>query len=378
MRPLQLLITSWLTTGGVAGAHSIDMIRVSPDVAHYLDDWAPLQLGDRTHWKADFVVAQDGTGTHTTVQAALDALPHASMDQDRHYVLLKPGTYREIVCLRDKVPFTLYGQGAVDEVVIVESRYNAMPKPSGQIANPCYPALSQQSYGTFGSATMNVHSSDVQLAGFTVMNEAMNKVKEGAMYPPGAGESGGAQAVALSLKGDRIHLNDMHLLGHQDTFFADKAPNTLARIYVEQSLIAGDEDFIFGAAQLVIENSLIVSRFGRRAAGQGGHVLAPSTAPQDPFGFLVINSQMLGQPGLTPQSISLGRPWDHGVKKGEWKAGRSPNGQLTITQTQLGMHLGQWGRSTSNRESSQNGKDAFRFHSFGNSFSPENPLFFIP
>jgi pectin methylesterase-like acyl-CoA thioesterase len=341
-----------------------------PEIQTYLDGWQPSLEDDRTSLPKHKIVAQDGSGTHATLQAAIDSLPSASHSSARIFILIKPGEYREIVCAKDKVPFTLYALGNPKDVVVIESRYNGMAKKPGQMASACHPATQEASYGTFGSTTMAVQSNDVQLLGFTVANDALEKVKDGKDYPTGAGESGGAQGVALSLKGDRIHLKEMRLIGHQDTLLADRAGPVQGRIFVEKSIIAGDVDFIFGGARLVIDQSLIVSRAGRRTPGNGGHVLAPSTVPNEPFGFLVIRSKLLGQQGLAKGAISLGRAWDFGVKRGEWVANVSPNGQSTVTQSELGSHFGEglalWGRSTSGREPSYEGPQAIRMRSFGN------------
>jgi len=341
-----------------------------PEVERYLGDWQPERHGARDAWPMHRIVAKDGTGTHTHLQAAIDSLPSVNATQDRSFILIKPGEYREIVCVKDKAPFTLYARGNIKDVVVIESRYNAQIKPIGQSASACYPLTQETSYGTFGSTTMAVHTNDVQLVGFTVANDSLEKVQSGKNYPVGAGESGGAQGVALALKGDRIHLHDMRLIGHQDTLLTDRAGPVQGRVYIENSMIAGDVDFIFGGARLVIDKSLIISRAGRRTPGNGGHVLAPSTSPHEPLGFLVIRSQLLGQPGLASGSISLGRAWDFGVKRGEWRPGASPNGEATVTQSQLGAHLGEgnalWGRSTSGREPTDQGPQAIRMREFGN------------
>lgn len=337
-----------------------------PDVHDYLGQWKPAVLTDRQNWPAHFVVAQDGSGTHRTIQSAINDVQQGNTAAPRQFILIKEGIYRERFCARDKAPLTLYAKGDAKSVVVIESRYNGMQKPAGQAAHPCVPALQDSSYGTFGSTTAAIFSDDAHLVGFTVVNDAMEGVKNGAGYPPGAGESGGAQAVALSVRGDRIQLSEMRLIGHQDTFFVDKTPSPLGRVHVTNSLIAGDVDFIFGGAKLVIENSLIVSRAGRRTPGNGGHVLAPSTDANEPLGFLVTHSRLLGQPGLAQASISLGRPWDFGIKRGEWRANQSPNGQALIRDSQLGEHLAHWGKSTSGRSPDATGADAFRTHTFRN------------
>jgi pectin methylesterase-like acyl-CoA thioesterase len=367
---LAALLTMVCGLGGCVSSFKNSSATPPSEVQRYLEDWQPQLSGQRESWPAHRVVAKDGSGTHTSLQAAIDSLPLANTAHDRTFILIKPGEYREIVCAKDKAPFTLYARGNAKDVVIIESRYNAQIKAAGQTASACYPLTQDTSYGTFGSTTMAVHANDVQLVGFTVANDSLEKVKAGQNYPVGAGESGGAQGVALSLKGDRIHLKDMRLIGHQDTLFTDRAGPVQGRVYVENSLIAGDVDFIFGGARLVIDQSFIVSRAGRRTPGNGGHVLAPSTAPQESLGFLVIRSQLLGQAGLPNGSISLGRAWDFGVKRGEWRAGTSPNGEATITQSQLGAHFGEglagWGRSTSGREPTYEGPQAMRMREFGN------------
>lgn len=356
--------------GACVSPLSLQSTAPPPEIQKYLGDWQPRLEDTRSKWPAHRVVAKDGSGTHISLQAAIDSLPNAQSGAPRSFILIKPGEYREIVCAKDKAPFTLYAIGSPKDVVVVESRYNALAKAPGQMASACHPVTQDSSFGTFGSTTMAVHTNDVQLVGFTVANDALEKVIDGKSYPSGAGESGGAQGVALSLKGDHIHLKDMRLVSHQDTLFADRIGQVQGRVLVQNSVIAGDVDFIFGGGRLVIDQSLIISRAGRRTPGNGGHVLAPSTAPNENLGFLVIRSQLLGQAGLAKGAITLGRAWDFGVKRGEWVSGISPNGEATVTQSELGPHFGEglalWGRSTSGRQPTYDGSLAMRMREFGN------------
>ncbi len=342
----------------------------------YLGDWHPAPL-DPSRWTPTFVVAADGSGTHRTVQAAIDALP--STGDRRAYVLVKPGTYREALCIQDKAPFTLYGAGAPSEVVFVEGRYNALPKAKGEAAHRCMPLLDADTHGTPGSASVMLFSDDVQLARLTIANDAMERVRDGQGYPAGVSESGGAQAVALMTRGDRIQLEQVRLLGHQDTFYAERRaepaaadaahvdPARESRVLVRGSEIRGDVDFIFGGATLVIDGSLIVSRAGRRVPGHGGHVIAPSTPNASPRGFLIQNSRWLAEPGVAAGSISLGRAWDRGVARGEWRASPSvPNGQAVLRDNLFGPHLAAWSASTSRRPFSASGEAANRMAEYRN------------
>lgn len=323
--------------------------------------------------QADFTVAPDGSGTHRSVQAAIDAVPSRVQSSRRHVLRVKPGVYRETVCVKDKAPITLLGEpGDPSAVVVVEGRYHALPKRPGlDAAHPCHADLAAPVFGTPGSATMVVASEDFEAADLSIVNDAMAAVRDGQGYPPGAGESGGAQGVALTVQADRALLDGVRLVGHQDTLQARRPnPGAAVRVLVRRSLIAGDVDFIFGSATLVIDDCTLQSRGGRRTPGHGGHVLAPSTPADVPLGFLVVRSRFVAEPGVAAGGISLGRAWDEGVARGTWRAGVSPNGQALVRDSLIGPHIGPvdspWAASTSRRPFSATGEQANRMAEFGN------------
>lgn len=349
--------------------------------------WQPRTPEPADWHRPDAVVAPDAGGSQHPLQAAIDAAPAAGAGSGRRHVIqLRPGSYRGPVCIRGKAPLLLVGDPADAALVrIVDSRHNAQPKRAGvDAAQPCHPDLAAASIGTPGSATLVVASDDVQLAHLTVENDAMAAVRHGAVYPPGVGESGGAQAVALLVQADRVLLHQVRLLGHQDTLFVRHPPAAGpaalqgARVLVQHSTVAGDVDFIFGNGTLVIDDSSIVSRAGRRTPGSGGHVLAPSTRPGQRLGFLVQHSRFVAEPGLAPGQVSLGRAWDEGVARGTWQpadaAQPSPNGQALVRDSTLGPHIGPvdapWSASTSRRPFAAEGPQANRFAEFNNRPGP--------
>ncbi len=351
-------------------------------VADYLAQgpapWLPAPLPAEAHdGKPDFVVAADGSGTHRTVQAALDALPAAASGARRHVIHVRAGLYRELLCVRGKVPFLLVGaEGEAAAVRIVEGRYNAlMPQGDRPAGNPCVPPAANGSAGTAGSATAVFIGDDISIAHLTIANDAMDRVRRGAGYPAGVGESGGAQAVALLLQGDRIRLHGVWLLGHQDTFYA-RAPagGGAARVLVSDSLIVGDVDYVFGDATLVLQRCTLHNRGGRRTPGQGGIVLAPSTAAAQRLGFLVVDSRFSADPDLPAGSVAIGRAWDQGVPHGQWLAGASPNGQALVRDSAIGPHIGGWAASTARRPFAVDGPQANRLHGFNNRAVPARDL----
>jgi pectinesterase len=317
---------------------------VAHTAAAYLGDWKPAPLADLTAAAPDFVVKPG-----ESVQAAIDKVP--AEGGKRWVIHIQPGTYRGPLCIKDKAPLALVGSVLdASAVVLVDHRYSGKAKAADEAAHPCWPETGKTTIGTSGSTSVLVSSNDVQLISLTIANDAMDGVRRGETYPPGVGESGGAQAVALTLMGDRIQLEGVRLLGHQDTLYAKRrAADAPARQLIRHSLIAGDVDFIFGNAVLVIDHSTILSRANRRTPGQGGIVLAPSTAPDVAQGFLVTHSRFVGEPGLAAGSAAIGRAWDAGVKHGTWQAGVSPNGAAVVRDSEIGAHIGPWTTSTSRR-----------------------------
>ena len=191
------------------------------DVADYLaqgpSPWQPEALAGKA-WRADLTVAADGSGTHRTVQAAIDAVPARSANASRVVIEVRPGTYRERVCVpAGKAPITLLGDAAdPSAVVIVGSAYGGQAKRAGvDIAHPCQPDLALPLHGTPGSATVIVAADDFQAVNLTMANDVLEAVKAGVGYPPGASESGGAQGVALTTQADRVQLDNVRLIGHR-------------------------------------------------------------------------------------------------------------------------------------------------------------------
>jgi len=335
LRACLALALAWLAAS--PGCATVDAPAAAAEPGDWLvhagDRWVPATLQGTPLPRADLVVAADGSGTHTTLQAAFDALPARGSTSARTTILVRPGTYRERPCLRDKAPVLLAGDTADAAAVrIVAATSHATPKAPEADAHPCHAHRGHAVHGTSGSATLIVASSDVQLRRLTVENEARD-----------------AQAVALTLRGDRIQLDGVRLMGWQDTLLlrrpAPPSPDNAGRVFIANSVIAGDVDFVFGDATAHITDSTLLSRAGR---SRGGHVLAPSTRPGQ-RGFLVTHSRFAAEPGVAPGSVSLGRAWDEGVPAGQWQAAVLPNGEAVVRGSALGQHIGGWAASTSRR-----------------------------
>jgi pectinesterase len=122
------------------------------------------------------------------------------------------------------------------------------------------------------------------------------------------------QAVAFKSEGaDRVHLEQVHLLGHQDTLYLRApAPDATARTFVHRSLVAGDVDFIFGPATAYFLRSEI-RWVGARRGLAGGWVAAPSTNLRIPYGFVFEDCDFTSDSGPPAGTVHLARQWFTGA-----------------------------------------------------------------
>lgn len=337
------------------------------------DNWLPPAVGDVNSFVASYTVAADGSGTHATLQAAIDAVPAADTSSTRVYIHVLPGTYREVLCVKDKAPITLYSLSTdASKVLIVNGIYNGQAKVAGaETGNPCNPSTSAATVGTSGSASVAIYSAEFHAKNISFANDAMRAVVGGLGYPPGASGAGGAQAVALMTQADKLVFDNVRVLGHQDSLYVKTASSTsVARVYFKNSFIQGDVDFIFGRGTLVLDTCTIHYLSTRLPKGRPATMLAPSTAANHNYGILVQAGRFTSDAGAGAATIYLGRAWDEGVPKGSYAAGQSPNGQLLVRNSSLGQHiqtLAPWGSSTSGRPFSEAGN---RFAEFHNTSAP--------
>ncbi|MFJ7044248.1 pectinesterase family protein [Streptomyces sp. NPDC101112] len=233
-------------------------------------------------------VAKDGSGQFTSVQKAVDAVP--ANNPSRVIISVKPGTYRELVKVPSNKPHvTIQGSGASrKDTVIVYNNASGTPKPGGG------------TYGTGGSATVAVEADDFQARNLTISND----------FDEAAHQSlDGHQAVALRTAADKVVLDGVIVTGDQDTLLLDTASkDRLGRVYVSNSYVIGNVDFIFGRATAVIDRSVITLK-KRWNGTSAGYVTAPSTAAGRK-GILIANSTVNGD--VSDRSFYLGRPWHAG------------------------------------------------------------------
>lgn len=227
-------------------------------------------------------VAQDGTGTYSTVQAAVDAVPNQS--QKTVTILIKKGTYREkLVVPTLKTRIKLVGESADNTVLTFNDH-------TGDAA---------------GHDTYSSHSVLVQANDFTAENLT---------FENNAGYTAG-QAVALHVEGDRCTFRSCRVVGNQDILFL-AAGHT--RQYFKDCYLEGTTDFIFGASTAVFDHCTIKSK-------KNSFITAASTPVEQQYGFVFLSCKLTADTALA-KHVYLGRPW-------------RPNAKVVYLNTEMGSHI---------------------------------------
>lgn len=310
------------------------LAQAGPEAAPRRDGWEPLADGVITgtqapafHYRVDPARA-DGQRVFATVQAAVRQA-HAAALAGRHagstrlYIGIAPGFYEEAVVVpAGPLPITLWGEGdAPDAVRLQHNLYSQMPgslyaqrvaaaldgpDTHPDIQAPHRACAQRERIGTDCAVVLRVRNHGFQLRKLTVANRY-------AQDQPGNLH----QAVAVLTDGaDRVHLEQVQLLGHQDTLFLrNPAPGDAARVFVHRSLVAGDVDFIFGDAVAYFLRTEVRWVGGLRGA-RSGYITAPSTLLDQAYG-LVFEDCDFTSDGLglaARRQVHLGRQWFYGAR----------------------------------------------------------------
>lgn len=227
---------------------------------------------------------------YASIQQALDAAPQNELSWR---IAIYPGDYNERVVI-DRAHVTLVGAG-MENTRIIYGRY------AGQKVS----ANSDETWGTFRTATLEVNAKDVTLSHMTIensfdypANELLDKVD--------SDKVNGEQAVALKVSQltDRSVFNQIRLLGYQDTLYVQGG-----RSYFKGGEIHGHVDFIFGNGNALFEGVDIISRARMQPKKITGYITAPSTLIENEYGLTFIRCRLLREDGVPDNSVPLGRPW---------------------------------------------------------------------
>ena len=243
-----------------------------------------------------------------TVQAAVDSV--AANNSVPVTITIKPGTYRGVVTIPANKPYlTLAGAGgSASQVVIVEGHASGQAKTGGG------------TYGTSGSASVFINANDITITNLTMSND----------FSEAANNLDAEQAVAVNTSGDRVQFDNVRILGNQDTLLVN-APSvsSVRRLYVRNSYVEGDVDFIFGRGTMVFQNGTVHS-LTRGSSSNNGYITAAATDINNKFGFLFWGTTLTSN--AAAKTVYLGRPWH---PSGDVNA----RGQVLYRGVTMGAHI---------------------------------------
>ena len=257
-----------------------ELRRVAPELAPRLLAEPRNAKPSAAEKRYDAVVAFDGSGTHTTVQAAIDAAPSSATAAKPHRILVKSGVYKEHVVIPAGKPFIhlLGDSGEAERTVITMDTNVKTPAPGD----------SGKTLSTPDSATVLVQAGDFTAENITFENTTPREAR--------------VQALAFYVTGDRAALRRCRFLGWQDTLRADSPKGGPAsRQYFAECYVEGHVDYIYAAGTAVFDRCRIHSR-------ADGYITAASTPESVPFGYVFLDCTITTASEVA-KGVYLGRPW---------------------------------------------------------------------
>lgn len=185
---------------------------------------------------AQYVVAADGTGDFATIQGALDFLPDGNTTPVT--ILVRAGTYHELVCVVGKHNITLLGESRSKTIFacVNNSNYSAAQNvPAAKVTKPIA-AMNQNTGVSHRSLFIASRCNNLTIANLTLHN----------LTP-----QGGSQAEAIILSNNpqsRAVLTHCDLYSYQDTLQIN------GQAYINNCHIEGDVDFMWGNGPCFFEN----------------------------------------------------------------------------------------------------------------------------
>jgi len=215
--------------------------------------------------KYDYVVAKDGSGDFTTIQAAIEA--SKAFPYNRIRIFIKNGVYHEKVFIPSwNTKISLIGESKDSTIISYNDYFKKIDKGRNS---------------TFYTSTLLVQGNDFHAENLTIENTS---------GPVG-------QAVALSVDADRCSFSNCKFLGNQDTLYLSGENN---RQYFVDCYIEGSTDFIFGEATALFEKCTIRCK-------ADSYITAASTPQEVSYGFVFKDCNIEAAPGTN--NVYLGRPW---------------------------------------------------------------------
>lgn len=236
----------------------------------------------------EVVVAQDGSGDFTTMQAAINAVPDQA--ETRSVIRIKNGIYdqEKLIIPATKRNISFIGESREHTIISYHCYNGISPESKGLLPVAAWKKWNYDPMLVRTSASLIIFAEGCSFENLTIRNTA----------PPLG------QGLAIAVCADRTQFRRCNLLGYQDTIYLWTKGK---RSYFERCLVVGRTDYIYGGG---------IGFFYRceiRSYG-GGWVTAPSTGQDQRYGFVFDRCRFTYRDGSPRKGddglpYALGRPW---------------------------------------------------------------------
>ena len=230
----------------------------------------------------DMVVASDGSGNYTSVQAAINAAPEHSTRP--YLIFIKNGIYDELVDIpAEKTYIHLIGQDA--KSTIIRHTMHCGGKDSQQFE---YSVNNPQSENYKHHAVMDNWGSNFYMENITLENSW------------GTRQQAGPQALAIRTFADRMAFYNCRFLSFQDTWFT--TTNDTDRHYIKDCYLEGAVDYIYGSGDILAEETTFYNV-------RSGSIITAPCHTKARYGYAFLNCIVDGNQKAADGKLKLGRPW---------------------------------------------------------------------
>lgn len=231
----------------------------------------------------DAVVAKDGSGNYTSIQAAINAMPTGRTAP--WLVFVKNGRYEELINIPANKPFLhLIGQD----------------KNKVTLTYKCYSTSTRIVEDTEGYSGATGEQNNT---GSVLYSQASDFYAENISFENrwGVEKLAGPQALALKTFNDKFAFYNCNMRSFQDTWQTTSTDNQ--RHYANNCRIEGAVDYIYNNGNVLIEQTTLYN------LRKGSVIVAPSHNTATKWGYVFKDCLIDGNAGAMEGSNSFGRPW---------------------------------------------------------------------
>ncbi len=231
----------------------------------------------------DAVVAKDGSGDFSSIQAAINAMPVGRTAP--WLVFVKNGRYEELINIPANKPFLhLIGQDK-NKVTLTYKCYSTSTR------------IVEDTEGYSGATGEQTNTGSV------LYSQASDFYAENISFENrwGVEKLAGPQALSLKTMADKFAFYNCNMRSFQDTWQTTSTDNQ--RHYANKCLIEGAVDYIYNNGNVLIENTTIYN------LRKGSVIVAPSHNTSTTWGYVFRDCVIDGNAAAMEGGNAFGRPW---------------------------------------------------------------------